>query len=141
MKIRLIYIGRRIFDQDKAQIVHCFLDGKTERYWKGKYFLDIGNEYEAERKGKNVSIARWPKSLGISKKATEALKERWEAQDLVAKAFSARALAGRKAQRKAETYVRNNFTFCSLVRGMGYLEKRQFIEYLVDEIEKLEKKK
>lgn len=141
----LIYIGRRIFDQMEGKIAYAFvknLGNKRVYYWivRPRGFLAIGDCIQVSRKKSGgYQMDLYPhviKTVSLS----DEQREDFETQDILAEAFEKRVKLAKRARTRAKTMaLKFPYEFRQILKTMRSYEKRQFIDALVDELEKIEK--
>lgn len=134
-KVRVIYMGRRL--NSKEQVRHVFLVGKRELHFKKARHCRIGETYFAEQeRDKAYSIFLTP-PLAEEKDQLPISAEQiqlWEAEDLGVEALRDRKLAKAKARRLRFKEI--IALIKPIIKNMGYLERRYFVEALVLQAER-----
>lgn len=138
----MIYIGRRILDREKGEIVFTFVSklGGKEYYWAGLKWLSIGTIYEAGKNGKQTTMKKHPDRIG-EVKLTDAEREDLESKDAATESFARLIRLSKSASKKAKAVAQESSALRRIVKGMNRTERRVFVDHLLDEIETLERQK
>jgi hypothetical protein len=131
-KIKLIYAGKR-FDNGKISQVFLTEDGK-EFFYSGVHRVYIGCFYEATKQGDRTLISSRPVELGESNHADEM---KWRALSRGAEEQRKNELVKKKAD-SLKTLLNDVGTIKKFVKGMRFSEKRAFVDWLMNEIEREE---
>lgn len=135
MEIKIQYTGRRIVNDRLAQ---SFLQDGEEVYFGKLKSLTVGEWYLATiGEGDNLSIRSRPEWTVGPDPSEEDLKK-WEAEDLLARQEMGRRTFAAKME-KHTAIVECAARLKPLMRGLGFSQKKQIVDFIMEELEKEER--
>lgn len=139
-KIKLYYGGER-FNEFTGKMKQAFFrpDGKLEGYWSGIKGVWIGEAYWAKGKygGDKVTISGRPERAGD---ATHEKEEEWRAKSWADKAIYKSHQVKKRAE-KMRDLLPEIEKIKRFAKGLTFAQKRVFVEWILDEVEREEREK
>jgi hypothetical protein len=134
MKIKMLYIGKRVWNQKR--MLPCFVDPNGEECFFGRTaHVRKGYYYEGEKTDDSIKMPVIPVELEYSN-PNETTIQQWEQFELLAYTFSARKRASNRDKHHI-TKVASEFPkLQKIVTKMNFLELKLFTESLINELHK-----
>lgn len=130
-KLKARYIGRRL---EGDVVVHAFEHGKDILFFKIAKWVELGALYEIHKTETGHQMARRPEKLGEVEATKEEL-QKWELEEIKIRNFVKRKRASKKFQTIDEVKSVIN-RLRPIVGEMSYTEKREFLELMIDELDR-----
>lgn len=129
MKLKLTYIGKRVTTNGK--LMQVFAHQKKTLTWVGIKYVIIGNVYEANKTGDQITLSTKPESKGRAPHATDEKILEWETQEAadIAVAVTARA---KQKEARYRALLEKMEPLRAPISKLSYLEKKAFLEYFLD---------
>ena len=139
--IPLLYVGRRWMND--GRMWDCFLekgDPKKPAYYshQRRRFCQIGDWYQGTSTGKDLCIPNsTPDECSNQKPPTEEQIQKWEREDSHASIQQSKKQAANKARKRVDQFKSSSYhTLKKACKNLSYWEAREFIGYLVSELQK-----
>jgi hypothetical protein len=133
MKVKITYIGRRIFNADS--IADAFLFDKKEIFYDYRNrYLTIGDVYQVNKEKSGVKLPRRPERIGANEDVTNGTLSEWRLKDQAAEEFKRRNRASAKSKKFGDIWFMSLKTIHEDAEKLSWQEKEMLAKRIINVI-------